>query len=193
MANQQQGHEVQAPSTGKTSESSQPSKAIERPDRREQLGRWTAPSPFSMMRRLSEDMDRLFGNFFGPSLFRWPEEGSGALERAWWPQVEAFQRGNHFVVRADVPGLKKEDVSVELRDNQICISGERKSESERTEGEYYRSERSYGSFCRTIPLPEGAKPETASASFDNGVLTIEIEAPEQQQGRRIEIREGKLH
>jgi HSP20 family protein len=91
--------------------------------------------------------------------------------------------------------LKKADVNVEVRGNDICISGERKSESEQREGQYYRSERSYGSFFRSVPLPEGAKPDTASATFENGVLKIEMEAGEDggAQPRRIEVREGSPH
>lgn len=152
------------------------------------------------MRRFSEDMDRLFGDFFRPSPFRWgdwPERmhwPSGFGEATYWPELEVHHTGDKLVVQADVPGLKREDVSVEVRDNELCISGERRSESEHTAGRYYRTERSYGSFSRTIPLPEGAKPDTASATFDNGVLRIEIEAPGgQSHARHIEVREGSTH
>ena len=156
--------------------------------------------PFSLMRRFSEDMDRMFENFFGSSPFRrgawsegltWP---GGSAQTSYWPEVEVHHSGDKLVVQADVPGLKKDDISVEVRDGELCISGERRSESERTEGGYYRSERSYGNFCRTIPLPQGAKPDTASATFENGVLKIEMEAAGgQPQGRRIEVREGNAH
>jgi HSP20 family protein len=152
------------------------------------------------MRRFGEDMDRLFNEFFGSSMSRWsdfPTRGfaSGLTESGYWPEIEVHQTGDKLVIKADVPGLKKEDVSVEVRDNELCISGERKSESERQEGGYYRTERSYGSFCRTIPLPEGVKAESASATFKDGVLQIEIEAPAatQGRGRRIEVREGNPH
>jgi HSP20 family protein len=88
--------------------------------------------------------------------------------------------------------MKKDDVSVELRDGEFCISGERRSESERTEGSYFQSERSYASFCRVVPLPAGANPDTASATFENGVLRVELEAPGQTaHGRKIEVRETK--
>jgi len=145
---------------------------------------------------LSEDIDRLFGGFFGQ--MRWPERWTlprGFLETTSWPEVEVRHAGDKFVVQVDVPGLKKEDLNVEVRDNELCISGERKSEFEQAEGAYYRTERTYGSFCRVIPLPEGAHPDTASASFDNGVLKIEMEAPggAQTEARRIEIREGSTH
>jgi HSP20 family protein len=146
--------------------------------------------PFSLMRRFSEDMDRLFEGFFGPSLLGSEPFGS-LMQSTRWPEIEVHQEGNRWVVQADVPGLRREDVNVEVRDDQLIISGERRSQSERNEGRYYRSERSYGSFTRAISLPEGANLESASASFENGVLRIELEVPEQQQrSRRIEVREG---
>ena len=84
---------------------------------------------------------------------------------------------------------------MEVRGNELSISGQRRSQAEQREGRYYRAERSYGNFCRNLRLPDGAKPDTASASFENGVLEIEMEAPggEQGQSRRIEVREGTLH
>jgi HSP20 family protein len=146
--------------------------------------------PFSLMRRFSEDMDRLFEGFFGPSRFGSEPFGS-LMPSTRWPEIEVHQEGNRWVVQADVPGLRREDVNVEVRDDQLMISGERRSQSERNEGRYYRSERSYGTFTRAIPLPEGANLESASASFENAVLRIELEVPEQQQrSRRIEVREG---
>lgn len=146
--------------------------------------------PFSLMRRFSEDMDRLFEGFFGPSL--WSSEPLSMLGQSTrWPELEMHQEGNRWVVQADVPGLRREDVNVEVRDGELVISGERRSQSEKNERGFYRSERTYGSFSRAIPLPEGANLESASASFENGVLRIELEVPEQQQrSRRIEVREG---
>lgn len=143
--------------------------------------------PFAMMRRMQEDMDRLFGSFLGgrggPAFFT---EG----ERAdWLPAIEAFQRGNEFVVRADVPGLSREDLSVEMGDDALTISGERRHDRQEEREGVYRSERTYGSFCRVIPLPEGAVAESAKADFKDGVLEVVIQAPskEVRRGRRIEI------
>jgi HSP20 family protein len=152
------------------------------------------PGPFSMMRRLSDDMDRLFGDFLGPRLFDWGERGEGLGwskgQSSVWPEIDVHQEGEKLIVQADIPGLKKEDVSVEVRDDELCISGERRNEKQENLGGYLRSERTYGSFCRTVPLPEGAKPDTATATFEQGVLRVEIEAPgsEQSRGRRIEVR-----
>ncbi len=156
-------------------------------------------SPFTFMRRFSEKMDRLFEDFgfgrgflapsFGGELGRLGEMGSSI----WSPQVEVFERGDQLVVRADLPGLTKDDVNVEIRDDALVIRGERKSEREENEEGHYRTERSYGRFYRQIPLPEGVNAENANATFRNGVLEVTMPAPEravEQRGRRLEIREG---
>ncbi len=158
-------------------------------------------SPLSAMRRLSDEMDRIFDDFFTRSFGELPFAGldrqqssSGTLGMSFWPELELSQREGKLVIQADLPGLRREDVKVELKDDELSISGERRSAREHEEGGFYRSERSYGSFRRTVPLPEGAKADTASATFENGVLRVEIEAPaENAQGRRIEVREGKTH
>ena len=107
----------------------------------------------------------------------------------WSPQIETFQRGDQLVVRADLPGLSKDDVNVEVTDDSIVISGERRHEFEDEREGVYRSERSYGSFYRAIPLPEGAIGDNAKANFKDGVLEVTMPAPprEATRGRRIEI------
>jgi HSP20 family protein len=154
-------------------------------------------SPFSFMRRFTEQMDRLFEDFgsgrsFAPSFGR--EFGRLAdLEGSLWsPQVEVLERGNQLIVRADLPGLTKDDLDVDITDDSIVIRGERRQEREENEEGFYRSERSYGSFYREIPLPEGVNVSDANANFRNGVLEIAMPAPERQSRgrRRIEIGEG---
>jgi len=158
-----------------------------------------ASGPFSLMRRFSDDVDRLFNGAWGADPFRladWPGRlGLDELgEATFWPEIEVQHVGDKLAVQVDVPGVKKEDISIEVRGNDLCISGERRSESERTEDRHYRTERSYGSFCRTVRLPDGAKPDTASATFENGVVKIEMEAAAAQtHGRKIEVREGSPH
>jgi len=143
-------------------------------------------NPFSLMQRFSEDVDRLFGSFFGKSPLG---RSAWFRETATWPNLEVSRTDDKLIVQADLPGMKKDDIQVEVRDSELCISGERRSESEQKEGGYVRSERSYGSFCRTVHLPEGAKVDTAAASFGDGVLRIEIETPGAAPGgRRIEVR-----
>jgi HSP20 family protein len=144
------------------------------------------------MRRLTDDMDRMFSGFgFGRSLL---SEPWGRLESLGWsPQVDAFQRGNEFVVRADLPGLDKDDVQIEVTDQALTIRGERRQEQEEEREGVWHSERTYGSFTRVIPLPEGALTETAKANFRNGVLEVAMQAPprEVSRSRRLEISEGE--
>jgi HSP20 family protein len=86
--------------------------------------------------------------------------------------------------------MKKDEVSVDITDDAITIQGERKRESEEEREGFYRTERSYGSFCRVIPLPEGAMTEQAKANFRDGVLEVTMPAPPAPKGRRLEIGEG---
>ena len=154
--------------------------------------------PFAFMRRFSEEMDRLFADFgFGRD---WPSFGRDLAPRGfgdfgealWSPQVEMFERDGQLIVRADLPGLTKDDVKVEVTDNSINLSGERKSEREEKDAGYYRSERSYGSFYRSIPLPEGVNADDANATFKSGVLEIAMAAPQAKpRGRRLEVKEGQ--
>jgi HSP20 family protein len=93
------------------------------------------------------------------------------------------------VVRADLPGLEKNDVKVDIADDVLTIQGERKQEHEEEHEGWYRSERSYGSFYRAVPLPEGTIADSAKANFKNGVLEVTLQAPpkEVSRGRRLEI------
>jgi HSP20 family protein len=153
-------------------------------------------SPFSVVRRMMEDMERMFAAPFSSSLLPgfWPESGGGfgSLEAGWNPQVEVFERGDQLVVRADLPGMDKKDVRLECTPDGLLIEGERKDEREERDRGFYRSERTYGSFQRLIPLPEGIDYETANAQMKDGVLEISFKTPDQgKQRRRIEIGEGK--
>ena len=161
--------------------------------RRDQTAALRTVSPFSLMRRFSEEMDRLFGDFgFGGSLATGVGREFGRLANLegamWLPQVEAFEREGNLIVRADLPGLTKDDINVDITDDAIKIRGERRQEKEENEAGYYRSERSYGSFYREIPLPGGVNADEAKASFSNGVLEITMPAPARQSAsRKIEI------
>ena len=156
--------------------------------------------PFSIMRRISDEMDRFFENFgMGRSLMsggepgQWGEQGYGGrnVPSMWSPHVEVSERDGKLLIQADLPGMKREDINVQIEQDAIVIQGERKAHQTSNQGGYYRSERSYGSFHRTIPLPGGTNADSAQASFRDGVLEIELDAPrEQQRGRRLEIRDG---
>jgi len=161
-----------------------------------QFGSPSSSSPFTFMRRFSEEMDRLFddfgfgGSWLGSSYGRDISPIGEFRQSLWSPQIETFEREGQLVIRADLPGLTKDDVNVEITDYAINISGERRNEDEERREGYYRSERSYGGFFRSIPLPEGVNAEDANATFNNGVLEITMEAPQfQSRGRRLEIKE----
>lgn len=163
--------------------------------RREQFAPGTA-TPFTFMRRFSEEMDRLFEDFgFGRGLVAPTFESSldrlGALGvEAWSPQVEVFERDNKLIVRADLPGMTREDINVDIEDGALIIRGERQNEREENDAGYYRSERSYGSVYRRIPLPQGVSAKDATADFRNGVLEIKMPVLQRadQQRRQLEIR-----
>jgi HSP20 family protein len=161
-------------------------------------------NPFELMQRMSEDMDRLFGQFgFGRSGFGLnpigllggsdiadQSQGFGSGPSLWIPQVETTQRGDRFVVRADLPGIKKDDVRVEVDDDVLTISGERRNEQRDERDGFFRSELSYGSFFRAIPLPDGVRADQCEAKFNDGVLEISLPAPKQpdRSTRQIQIR-----
>jgi HSP20 family protein len=148
-------------------------------------------SPFALMRRFTEEMDRMFEDFGMGGNLPVSQSAAGGLRQGagfFAPQVEVFEREGQLIVRADLPGMTKDDVRVEVTDNGILLEGERRYEHQENQGGVYRTERSYGSFRRLVPLPENANPEDAKATFKNGVLEITMRAPQQQaRGRQIEI------
>ena len=149
---------------------------------------WDA-GPFRTMQRMADEMDRIFDDFgFGRRSLRpsWRETGA----ELWAPDVEVFQQNNELTIRADLPGLKREDVTVDITDSDVSIQGERKHQKEEEREGYYRSERGYGSFCRVMPLPEGAMSDQAKAQFKDGVLEITVPVPPASKGRRLEITEA---
>jgi len=134
-------------------------------------------SPFSMMRRLTEEMDRAFSSSFGL--------GHSAGEwGSFTPAIEVRERDGNLEIYAELPGLSKDDVKVECTNEGIIIQGEKKQEHESKEGGWHRTERSYGSFYRMVPLPDGADAEKAKAEFKNGVLDIRVPINEQKRSTR---------
>jgi len=130
------------------------------------------------MRRFSEDMDRLFEGV-GPRWGTRPEEGG-----LWSPPIEVSEKDGQFVVCAELPGIRKEDVKVELTPLGLMITGERKRDREERREGFYRSERSYGTFSRTVPIPEEANLEQAKAQFEDGILKVSLPIPESKRQRR---------
>jgi HSP20 family protein len=139
-------------------------------------------------------MDRLFEDFGGRGWLTPMLDKAQLPQGPWTPQVEIFERGNELILRADLPGLTKDDVNVEIANDGITIEGERQNEHEEKGEGYFRSERSYGKFYRRIPMPEGVKAEDAHATFSKGVLEITLPAlkSEERKARRLEIR-GEGH
>jgi HSP20 family protein len=145
------------------------------------LIRWEPVREFGT---IQNEMNRLFNSFFDS-----PALSSGAVRR-WIPPMDLVGSDGEFVLRADLPGLSEGDVNIEIEDNVLTISGERKSEqSERKEG-YYRVERSYGAFSRSLTLPEGVDGDAVKASFANGVLEVRIPKPEAPKPRKVAIAVG---
>jgi HSP20 family protein len=149
------------------------------------LQKTEAANPFAFMRRVTEELDRAFG--LRPDVPGLP----AFYPRTWAPEIEVFERDDKFVVRVDLPGLKKEDVKIEVAHDELTIEGERKVETEeKNEQGFYRTERTYGKFYRRIAIPEHVKAENAVAAFKNGVLEIEMPAipvPEVKK-RTVEIK-----
>jgi HSP20 family protein len=151
----------------------------------------SARDPFALLRQMTSELDHAFEHW--PS-FRWPSGLFGTRESgAWSPKIDVFERDNRLVTRVDLPGMRKEDVSVEVTDGHLALSGERKRETEEKKDNFYRSEREYGSFYRAVPLPEGAKVEDVKATFADGVLEVSVALPAHPEAtvRKVQIEEPK--
>ena len=144
--------------------------------------------PFNLMRSLSEEMDRFFHEF---EPMHWPFRltSSPRGEGVWSPAVEVLELDGRVVVRAELAGLSAQDVEVQVRPDVLTISGERKQGNQESAGNFYRSERTYGRFQRTIALPDTVKVDTAKATFDQGVLEVSFEAAPPPASRTLPIEE----
>jgi HSP20 family protein len=144
-------------------------------------------NPFAMMQQLSEEMDRLFDSFFYGMPTRRPGRAFD-MPSLWSPEVDVSMEGNRLRVCVDLPGVSKDNVKVDIQEGMLTIQGERQEErSEGGEQGRRRTERRYGSFCRSIALPEGVNPEQAQARMQNGVLEVTLPVTEQAKGRRLDI------
>lgn len=148
---------------------------------------------FALLRRMTSELDKAFEAPFGAG-FPWPSfRGFELPERVnWAPEIDVFERDNRLITKIDLPGMKKEDVKVEVTDGQLVVSGERKAETEEKKDNVYRCERSYGSFYRSVALPEGAKLEDVKASFADGVLEVSVPLPAiaETKPRTVKIEDG---
>ena len=131
------------------------------------------PEPFS------QEVNRLFNTLFDLT--------DSGVQR-WVPAMDLTEADDHFVLLADLPGLGEDDVAIEIQDNTLTISGERKSEHEERQRGWYRLERSFGRFSRSLTLPEGVDAGAVQAEFDKGVLEVRIPKPEERKPRRVAIK-----
>ncbi len=145
--------------------------------------RW---EPLRELSSLQNEMNRLFGTVFDTPV----RGGNGGTMRRWMPAMDLLETADHFVMRADLPGMTQDDVTIELEESTLTVSGERKAEHEERQEGFYRVERAFGRFSRSLTLPKGVDPEAVSASFDNGVLEVRIPKPEERKPRRISITVG---
>ncbi len=150
------------------------------------LVRW---DPVREIDSLQGEMNRLFSTFFDTPTARGGGGGNGGTRR-WIPAMDLVETAEHFVLKADLPGIKETDVNIELENNVLTISGERKTEHEEKHEGYYRVERSTGAFSRSLTLPEGIDPDAVMATFDNGVLEVRIPKPAEIKPRRVQIGVG---
>ena len=148
------------------------------------LIRW---EPVAELNTIQNEMNRLFNTFFDqPSQ---TGRGNGTMRR-WLPPMDLVETADHYVLRADLPGLSDGDVNIQLEANVLTISGERKAEHEDQQEGYYRLERAFGAFSRSLTLPDGVDPDGIQAHFDRGVLEIRIPKPEQKKPKTVQITLG---
>jgi HSP20 family protein len=131
-------------------------------------------------------MNRLINSLFDSAT----AQSSGVTTRRWLPATDLIESETHYVLRADLPGVSEDDISIELDHDVLTISGERKAETREEKGGYARVERVSGSFRRSVRLPEGVDAEAITAGFDNGVLEVSVPKPEQPKPRKVQITVG---
>jgi len=148
------------------------------------LIRW---EPARELQTIQQEMNRLFGTFFDAPV---TTGTGGEAVRRWIPAMDLVERDEEFVLHADLPGVAEDDVSIELEENVLTISGTRHSRQEDRKEGFYRLERASGSFSRSLTLPDGVDPESIHASFDKGVLEVRIPKPEERKPRKVAINVG---
>lgn len=138
-------------------------------------------------RGFRSEFDRLFDEFFSPQRGLSTTQGQGKGGTFWAPAVDVSENGENFVVHAELPGIKQEDIDIELENNVLTLKGQRKFERKDEKENYHFVERSYGSFYRSFTLPRNVDPNGIQASFSDGVLTISIPKAEEAKPRKVQI------
>jgi len=142
--------------------------------------RLMARGPLRELARLEREMEDMFG--------RMPAWPWGERERGWAPAIDMIDHKDEIVLRADLPGLTEKDIEVTVEDGALTIRGERKAETEEKKEDYYYSERTYGVFARTLPLPTGVEADRVKATFKSGVLEVHLPKAKEAKGKKIEIK-----
>ena len=142
------------------------------------LVRW---EPFRELATLQTEMSRLMNGLL---------EGNGRTAQSWVPAVDVWEADNEVVYAFDLPGIPEDKISVELHDDTLTVTGEREHKDERSEDGFYRYERRFGSFSRTIGLPQGVTEQAVRADYKNGVLEVHVRKPEQPKPKRIQVGTG---
>jgi HSP20 family protein len=143
------------------------------------LVRW---DPFREVAALQNEMGRLFGML---------REGNGQAARSWVPALDVWETDNEIIYAFDLPGIPEDEISVEFEDGSLTVSAERERKHEVSDDRYYRFERHFGTFSRTIGLPQGVSEKDLSADYSNGVLEVHVRKPEETKPRRIQIGKGE--
>ncbi len=141
------------------------------------MKRW---EPFKELMTLREDMDRFFNSFFGRS-------AAESYEGVWTPVVDIEEDKDNYIVRAELPGMRKENIKISVRGSLLSLSGERAYESEDKGKTYHRIERSYGKFVRHINLPNEIDESKVKATYQDGILTVTLPKPEAARPKEVEI------
>jgi HSP20 family protein len=145
------------------------------------LVRW---EPFRELAAVQSEMSRFMNGLL---------ESNGQATQSWVPTVDVWETDDEVVYAFDLPGIPEDKISVELEDGALTITAERERKHEVEDGKYFRFERRFGTFSRTIGLPQGIDEESVSAKFEHGVLEVHVPKPEQPKPRKVEIAVGGGH
>lgn len=150
-----------------------------------EMSLWNREYPaFRGLQSLQHDMNRIFDEFFRGDLLA----NDSFFARDWNPAVDILENNDQFVLKAEIPGMTKDDVKITLENNVLTIRGEKKNESDKKEGDYHRIERSYGSFERSFTIPGTIKVNDIDAQYKDGVLTLTLPKAEEAKPKSIEVK-----
>lgn len=138
-------------------------------------------SPFRDLMNIQREIGRVFDSLFG-------DVDGGRMAMEWSPRVDVLENNDSYILRAELPGVNKNDVKITLRDNILTIKGEKKQEKEEKDASFHRTERVYGSFERSFTLPSGVKSDKIDATYKDGVLTITLPKVEEAKPKEIEVK-----